>query len=101
MGHQTPICKLSAPATCEYRVDGRLSHTILCGGNQLCDEVKKCPCRALAEIRELAATDSQQSQLAIALMNKLDAWDRGELPGSINMVDHVINEWRSATGKRG
>jgi len=61
MCKQTAICKLSPPATCEHRIDGRLSHTILCGGNGLCDDVKKCPCRALAEIKELAATDSQHA----------------------------------------
>ena len=66
MCKQTAICKLSPPATCEHRIDGRLSHTILCGGNGLCDDVKKCPCRALAEIKELAATDSQQRHAARA-----------------------------------
>ena len=66
MNNQTALCKLAKPATCEYRIDGRLSHTILCGGNGLCDDVKKCPCRALAEIKELAATDSQQRHAARA-----------------------------------
>jgi hypothetical protein len=63
---ETAICKLAQPATCEYRVDGKMAFTILCGGNNLFDAVKKCPYRALAEIKELAATDSQQPQAEIA-----------------------------------
>lgn len=53
MVKQTAICKLSNPAECEFRIDGKLSHTILCGGNKLCEYVNKCPYRVIAEIKEL------------------------------------------------
>jgi len=36
----------------------------------------------------------QQAKAAITLLDKLQAWDDGDLPGSINMVDAVISEWR-------
>ena len=29
------ICNLKEPADCQYRIDGKMSHIILCGGNQL------------------------------------------------------------------
>lgn len=61
MVKQTAICKLSKPAKCEFLVDGKLSHTVLCGGNKLCEYVNKCPYRVIAEIKELSATDNQQA----------------------------------------
>jgi hypothetical protein len=59
---KTALCKLVAPAECQYRVDGNMSFTILCGGNELFDAVAKCPYRALAEIKELAATTANNAR---------------------------------------
>lgn len=42
-----PFCGLEGLADCEHRIDGKLSHCILCGGNDLCDDVKKCPYRVI------------------------------------------------------
>lgn len=36
----------------------------------------------------------QQLKAAIILLDKLLAWDNGDTPGSVNMVDVVISEWR-------
>lgn len=42
-----PLCELKGPADCFNRIDGKLSHLMLCGGNQLDELVKKCPYRKL------------------------------------------------------
>lgn len=50
MARTTYLCDLSAPAKCEYRVDGRMNYTNLCGGCNLYDYVKECPYRISAQI---------------------------------------------------
>lgn len=47
---QTQLCNLKPPADCEHRIDGKLSHTILCGNNPLNESFKKCPYKQLAKI---------------------------------------------------
>lgn len=47
---KTQLCTLKPPANCEHRIDGRLSHTILCGNNSLSDSFKNCPYKQIAEI---------------------------------------------------
>lgn len=37
-----PVCKLVGPADCQYRVNGELSHIMLCGGNRFNEYVEKC-----------------------------------------------------------
>lgn len=46
--------------------------------------------------------NTQHSQLAIAMMNKLvDILSKNHTQGQIYEVAKVVNEWRSATAKRG
>lgn len=45
-------------------------------------------------IKVLPTTDAQQLKAAIILLDKLLAWDNGDIPGCVNMVDAVISEWR-------
>ena len=45
-----PICELKKPANCEYRIDGGLSHIILCSGNKLCKDIGECPNRKVSQI---------------------------------------------------
>ena len=47
---ETALCDLKYPPTCQYKIDGQLSHTVLCGGNDLNSDVKKCPHRWKAKI---------------------------------------------------
>jgi hypothetical protein len=42
---EIPVCDLNQPANCDHRIDGKLSHVRLCGGNNLYGEVKDCPYR--------------------------------------------------------
>ena len=44
------LCNLKKPADCEHRVDGKLSHIILCGNNPLSYTYKDCPYKQEAEI---------------------------------------------------
>jgi hypothetical protein len=46
------ICTLNEPAECKYRIDGKLSHVTLCGGNSLFDEIKRCGLRILVTVTE-------------------------------------------------
>lgn len=47
------LCNLSDPATCEYKVAGKLYTIVaLCDGNSFWDTVKNCPYRRLASIAE-------------------------------------------------
>ena len=42
-----PFCSLEGLADCEHRIDGKMSFCMLCGGNSLNDDVKKCPYRVI------------------------------------------------------
>lgn len=46
-----PVCCLPKPAECPYKVDGKLSHFDLCGGNDLDEEVKACPNRKILHVQ--------------------------------------------------
>jgi hypothetical protein len=98
---KTALCKLASPAECKYRVDGDMSFAILCGGNQLFDGFAKCPYRALAEIRELAATTANNERDAIAAF---ESWaqlfevhhpDRG--PITFGEREMFLSGYRAAT----
>ena len=60
---QTQLCTLHPPATCQHRIDGKLSHTILCGNNPVSDSFKKCPYKKIAEIvlQSLSGSDTKCS----------------------------------------
>lgn len=50
--------------------------------------------------KELAATDSQHSQLAIALIERLDRYERDHTKHEWPLfLNDIIAEWRSATSK--
>ena len=49
-------CELSNPATCNHRIDGDLSHIVLCGGNGLSEDIMKCPYRYIEIVEDVAET---------------------------------------------
>ena len=50
MNKKITLCQLQSPATCEHRVDGKMSFTSLCGNNPLNDSYIKCPYKQNAVI---------------------------------------------------
>ena len=59
ISYRISICKLSTPAKCEFRIDGKMALVNLCGGNGLFDDVKQCPYRVVAEITELSTVPTE------------------------------------------
>ena len=44
------LCELRPPATCEFKVDGKMSHICLCGCHRLSEIFLKCPYKLFADI---------------------------------------------------
>ncbi len=52
MKKNTNTCYLKEPAQCQFKVDGKFSFVMLCGGTSLTEEVSKCPYRYKATFED-------------------------------------------------
>jgi hypothetical protein len=62
--------------------------------SQLVEHAAGCASE-LAEAAPSASTNT--ARVAIALLDMLSDWDKGDYPGIVDMPQRVIAEWRKAT----
>ena len=108
---KTQLCNLQSPANCEHRIDGKLSHTILCGNNPLSESYKKCPYKQEAQIvfdnvtqtesipdthkeythyvKLLEDRNKKLTEVLVELIDSAEYWSEYDVP--IGIVDRMKN----------
>ena len=64
---------------------------------EVCNRCGKCLCPEVCSHYTNKFTSNNTASVAIALLDRLSAWDNGGFPGVVDMPQCIVAEWRKAT----